>query len=191
MTLNEVGLKNYWGKDHHIHYANLYESHIDRTKILNVLELGILEGGSLLTWIEWFFKATVVGVDNNQLCSNIIDHPRCKIVIADQCDPSLISLGNFDLIIDDASHDPVKQYESLRLLWSSLNSGGWYVIEDLETSYNEEAWNDPTCVIPNLKSLIDRLTADYSRQRSDRFPRLSGLRGIHWYSNIVFLEKSK
>ena len=190
-------------KNEHPHYEGLYKRSLDKRKdeVRGVMELGVAEGKSLLTWLDWFPHAQVVGVDNRP--ARGVSPARCRILQADQCDPSLAQLGNFDLIIDDAGHDPIKQRRSLELLWPCVNPGGFYVVEDVETSYwGIASWNEDKLggcrregyehaygVIVFLKELMDGLTAAYANQRPERFKQLSGLMAIHWHPNIVFLEK--
>jgi hypothetical protein len=40
----------------------------------------------------------------------------------------------FDIIIDDGGHTVKQQRVSVETLWSSLKSGGYYIIEDLHTN---------------------------------------------------------
>lgn len=66
-----------------------------------------------------------------------------QIFRGDQSDPiflkSISDRYKYDIIIDDGSHVPSHQLVSLQHMFSALNPGGLYVIEDLETSY----WNAP------------------------------------------------
>jgi hypothetical protein len=191
-------------KGEHPHYLGLYKRYLAprEANIRKVLELGVAQGESLLAWLQWFPEAQVIGVDNRYVPKEqLID--RCRIIQADQADPELLDLGKFDLIVDDAGHDPIKQRASLGLLWTSLNKGGLYVIEDLETSYWKlaswnlvklsgctlEGWDNPDGIIAALHSLTNELTASYAKERPERFLHLGGLESIHFHPNIVFLEK--
>lgn len=42
---------------------------------------------------------------------------------------------DFDLIIDDGGHSMVQQITSLQHLWKAVKPGGFYILEDLQTSY--------------------------------------------------------
>ena len=44
-------------------------------------------------------------------------------------------LKNFDIIIDDGSHQSKHIISSFKFLFSYLNNNGIYVVEDLQTSY--------------------------------------------------------
>ncbi len=205
MTLADV-------KAPHVHYWPLYMNYLRQRSVRSIMELGVSYGRSLEIWMGWFPGASVVGVDISPTAESLaLSGDRCKIVEADQCSPSLLELGKFDLIIDDASHSPHKQDESLLLLWPSLNPGGLYVIEDLETSYWPfvggssdtqtppppgqerviEAWGSNRAIKLRLKVLADYLMARYAKQASEpMFPGLDGLEAIHFHPNIAFLEKA-
>ena len=43
--------------------------------------------------------------------------------------------GDFDIIVDDGGHTMDQQIVSLEHLWKAVKPGGYYFIEDLQTSY--------------------------------------------------------
>lgn len=182
-------------KKEHPHYAALYERYTFGWPLghRRIMELGVAQGESLLGWKYWFPNAEVIGVDHRE-CPGVSEKTGCRIVVADQTDPVLLELGNFDLIVDDAGHDWVKQRQSLVMLWPKLNSGGVYVIEDLETSfwteYDPQGWNAPDGVLAFLEDAVYELTAAYAKKMPSRFRGLEGLTAIHHHPNIVFIEKS-
>ena len=52
--------------------------------------------------------------------------------------------GRLDVVIDDGSHVGEHQWTSFRALFPAVAPGGWYVLEDLWTSY----WPDFRGMIP-------------------------------------------
>jgi hypothetical protein len=97
-----------------------------------VCELGVYQGGSLELWKSLFPDGLIVGVDNNCNCTwpegtrSIVCNQNSV-----QLPVNLISFSlEWDLIVDDASHDGRLSAASWRLLWPLLKRGGWYVIED-------------------------------------------------------------
>lgn len=94
----------------------------------DVCEIGVLDGESLKMWQHLFPKGTVTGVDYN---SNAIWPAGTIKVLADQTSPRLPELlGEYDMIVDDASHEGWKTKETFRLCWPLMRSGGFYVVED-------------------------------------------------------------
>lgn len=99
-----------------------------------VLEIGIVQGASVLAWLEIFPNATVVGLDIEPYHG---PHPeRLEIHQGDQRDElALLRAVNgrhFDLIIEDASHFLDNSLRTLFFLWPWVKKGGYYVIEELE-----------------------------------------------------------
>lgn len=110
-----------------------------RTTVRRVLEFGVRDGSSLLTWRDYFPHAAVWGVDNaplphNGFSANLPNHTRIFFMAGDATDPEvhrqLGVVAPFDLIIDDASHEIADQLATLLGMWAHLAPGGLYVIED-------------------------------------------------------------
>jgi cephalosporin hydroxylase len=94
----------------------------------DVCEVGVLDGESLKMWQHMFPKGTVTGVDYS---INAIWPEGTIKVISDQTSPQLPDLlTEYDLIVEDASHEGWKTKETFRLLWPLVRSGGFYVVED-------------------------------------------------------------
>ncbi len=110
-----------------------------------VLELGVLRGGSLRLWRDYFRKGTIVGLDRARVA---VDDPERRIQIyqGSQDDTALLTRiarehapAGFDLIIDDASHVAALTRRSFwHLFEHHLKPGGLYVIEDWGMGY----WSD-------------------------------------------------
>ena len=134
----------------HAHYLRNYEEYfrplLDRD--IRLLELGVLNGGSLLLWRDYFERGLVVGLDINPLS---VEDPTGRIRfyqgvqqdtelldrVARECAPE-----GFDVIIDDCSHVGYLARASFRHLFERhLKPGGLYVIEDWGTGY-WDSWPD-------------------------------------------------
>jgi predicted O-methyltransferase YrrM len=107
-----------------------------RDKPIKLLELGVFEGGSLLAWRDYFPNGEITGVDINP-CH--VARDRIRIYQAntnnfDDMGAVCRERGPFDIIVDDASHDPEDWYGSYQMLWTALKPGGIYAIEDLCTA---------------------------------------------------------
>lgn len=125
-----------------------------------VCEIGVLGGGSLATWQDLFPKGTICGVDTNPNST----WPAGTIrVVSSQDDPALpgilgLHAPEWDLIVDDASHDGTLTAATFRLLWPLVSPGGYYVIEDWYVGFSD--YHGP-CKSPAMlelaTSLLDRL----------------------------------
>jgi hypothetical protein len=76
--------------------------------------------------------------------------PRVRFFQADQSSPDDLAFvvaslgGRLDVVIDDGSHVGQHQRASFESLFPVVSPGGWYVIEDLSTSY----WTNYQGMIP-------------------------------------------
>jgi hypothetical protein len=94
-------------------------------------------------WHDYFTNAIIYGIDNfdDLIYKTInfkkeqIENDRLKIFIGDQSDEIFLKKNfdgiYFDIIIDDGSHRSWHQQQSFKYLFPKVNSGGYYIIEDL------------------------------------------------------------
>lgn len=128
-----------------------------------VCEIGVLNGGSLATWQELFPQGTVAGVDREP--GMHWPEGTVKIVMS-QDDPALPEVlseheAEWDLVVDDASHDGELTAATLELLWPLVSPGGFYVIEDWFVGFDD--YKGPCkspAMLPLVQSLLTRLHAD-------------------------------
>lgn len=138
-------------------YMPLYAEHFRRfgltpENVKNVLEIGTNKGSSLRMWAEFFPNAKVHGVDITRAYEDPdkLDHPNIQTHLVNQGSKSeLHAFANyalagieFDLVIDDGSHDQYDQQLSLGELFFRVRKGGLYVIEDIITG--EDWWDKDT-----------------------------------------------
>lgn len=113
-----------------------------RNKDVLVLEVGVavFGGGGLLALAEYFPKGHIVGVDNNMapLVDAVRTHPRIELIDTDAYAadlPDKLGKRQFDIVIDDASHELRHQFALLQTLRPYLKQDGFYVIEDIVTEH--------------------------------------------------------
>lgn len=143
--LNQIATYRGTDKSSEIHnYCEKYEKYLPfkRDDEINMLEIGVLNGDSLRTWKDYFFKATILGIDINPDCKQH-ESPRISVEIGSQFDGNFLfttsnKYGPFDMILDDGSHINEHVIYSFQQLWGSVKSGGVYVVEDVGTAYWED-----------------------------------------------------
>ena len=150
------------------HYENLFKN--KKWSCNKILEIGI--GGfedsntksSLHIWKYYFPFSNIYGIDiydKSQLNCN-----RIKTFKGSQSDTRFLKymideVGNFDIIIDDGSHKNHDVITSFKFLFEYLNLGGYYIIEDSQTSYwkkfggNSDLNTRATTTMNFFKSLAD------------------------------------
>jgi demethylmacrocin O-methyltransferase len=127
------------------HYHHFFRKF--KFKKINVLEIGVggyddpIRGGnSLRMWKSYFPFAKIYSLDIFE--KQKLQEKRIKIYLGSQVDERVIDkicndVGSFDLIIDDGSHINEHVIKSFEYLFPKLKKGGYYVIEDTQTSYWE------------------------------------------------------
>lgn len=178
MTLQEIGLTYKTDKATYHKFLDFYDSKFNnlRKEKIKLLEIGFLSGNSIKTWLDYFENAEIY-------CIDIIDvnfqHERFHFTKISQADNNLTRLYQddfFDIIIDDGSHMTSHQLKSLEILWSKLKNSGFYVIEDLHTSFRQE--------------YIDTKITPYQiLTKSETLPSLSGI--IKEMKNIEIFRKDE
>jgi hypothetical protein len=121
-------------------YTETYERffRVWKDEPIRIFEIGIEAGGSLLVWQEYFPRASIYAIDIRD--PSRFEKGRVKTCAADQSKRDQLQKcldkfgGQFDIIIDDGGHSMEQQQTSFGFLFPRLNPGGFYAIEDLQTS---------------------------------------------------------
>jgi len=145
-------------------YCVKYEKYLpfNRYDKLNILEIGVLDGKSLLTWKDYYYRSDILGIDINPDCKKYKED-RIFVEIGSQADDKFLNqisneYGPFDFILDDGSHLNEHVIYSFETLFQYVKSGGMYIVEDVATSYFP--WyggglNDPKSMMEYFKKLTD------------------------------------
>jgi demethylmacrocin O-methyltransferase len=180
---------------YHRHFAPL------RRSARSVLEIGVggttsrsgyetPEGGqSLRMWSRYFPQATILGVD---IHAKSVAGERIRFEQGDQADPAFLArlastYGPFDIVIDDGSHVGEHTLASFKGLWGHVRPGGFYVIEDLATSYHPDWGGGPPGTPGTAAALLKDLIDDTLLREEDPFR--PGVAELHVYAQIAFLRK--
>lgn len=165
--LDSIAKKYGTDKSSEVHnYCNKYEKYLPfkRFQDMNILEIGILDGKSLLTWRDYYYKSNIVGIDINPDCKQFENKENnISVEIGSQDDNNFLKnvvnkYGPFDMILDDGSHMNEHVIFSFEHLFNSVKSGGLYVVEDVHTSYwpwYNGGLNDPRSMMEYFKKLSD------------------------------------
>ena len=148
--LDQIGIDESTDKSRLTHnYLDKYEFFLTpfRDRKITLLELGVYYGSSLRMWKKFFPKAQIIGVDIIEEFKKYAE-PRIQIEMLDlSLIENLESLKKYQprIIIDDASHFWSHQIKAMSVLFSCLPSGGIYIIEDMETSFELPRLNYSDC----------------------------------------------
>jgi predicted O-methyltransferase YrrM len=138
-------------------YNSLFKD--KRDEDLVVAELGILYGSSLLMWRDYFQKATIYGFEYNtdliNSFKNTHNNDRINLVHLNVHEQSSIveafhsTRVQYDLIIDDSTHQFEDQLRVIENVYPFLKPGGMLIIEDVFKRFNEQDYID------RLKPILD------------------------------------
>jgi hypothetical protein len=127
-----------------------------KDKKLNILEIGIQNGSSLILWNEYFKNSMVYGIDNSNFIKDRLDaYPRIKTIIQDAYKKELtFNLPLFDIIIDDGPHTLESQIKCINNYFKKLNKNGKLFIEDIDGKHNlEELRKEASKFTSNITSI--------------------------------------
>lgn len=195
-----------WG-DHK--YTQHYQRHLQhlRDRPVTLLELGIGGysragdgGASLRMWKQFFPQGRIYGLDIHD--KSFVDEPRIKSFRGSQADPEVLGriieeIGRPDVVIDDGSHRSEHVIASFEILFPLLADDGIYVVEDTQTSYWPRYGGDPDPQADGTSlAMLKRLTDGLNHEEyllPDYQPSYTDLHivGMHWYHNLVFIEKGE
>jgi hypothetical protein len=185
MTLKDT-FDRYGSDKGKIGYGPVYEFYFEslKDKPITLLEMGIWYGASLKSWKDYFSIATIVGIDESHRVT--FDDERIFTHVGRQEDSEFLTTlatqyQGFDVVIDDCGHFWQPQQEAFRSLWPHIKSGGFYIIEDLGTSFKPEFKAGPITTVDFLLDFAKNTVADESRN--------SDIEYVHCYPNQVILRK--
>ena len=144
-------------------YENLFKN--NKNDNLNIAELGILDGASLLMWKEYFTNSHIYGFEyNDKLINNFKENFNNNRITLTNIDvsnkDSIINSFSklnilYDIIIDDTTHQFEDQIRVIENTYQYLKPGGVLIIEDIFKSYNENDY------INRLSPIIDNFQDYY------------------------------
>lgn len=98
---------------------------------LDILEVGVEKGGSLLAWKEYFPNAHVIGVDIAATREYIDSGVQFVLSDIKKYQPT----NSFDIIIEDGSHSNEDALWAVEHLTKHLKIGGTLFIEDVQEGF--------------------------------------------------------
>ena len=174
-------------------YEELFSKYIGKEIIF--VEIGVLHGGSLFMWKEYFGnKARIIGIDL---------HPKAKelekygfdIFIGSQSDINFwkdfyAKVGKIDILLDDGGHENNQQIITLNESIPNIKDGGIILTEDTHTSYFKKFGNPSKYSFINYtKYLVDVVN---SRFPSNEMKRNNEFRkrifSVIFYESMVALK---
>ena len=175
-------------------YLPVYQELLARyvNKPITIVEIGILNGGSLFMWRELLGPdARIIGIDNNPGAKALeaegfeifIGNQACTLFWAE----FFAAVGAVDVIIDDGGHTNKQQIETLEACLDNINDGGMLITEDTHTSYMSHFGNPSKFNFMNFSKhvvdLIQHRSPLVENRTRNRFR--SAVFAVNFYESIV------
>lgn len=114
-------------------YDYLFSNHKDVP--MNLLEIGVWHGGSLILWEQYFDNAKIFAIDiQDKRCDEAKKLPNTTFIIANAYDKKTAESfpdDFFDFIIEDGSHKLEDMILTIQNYYPKLKKGGYLIIEDI------------------------------------------------------------
>jgi len=162
---------------------------------ITFVEVGILAGGSLHMWRDFFGpQARIIGIDNNPDASKWKND--FEIFIGDQSSESFwadfyTKIGPVDILLDDGGHTNSQQMQTVISSLGNVKNNGLIVVEDTHCSFLKEFGN------PSRRSFIKFANANAAKlsYRNSSIGRpdhlLKNVQSITFFDSIVSISINK
>ena len=130
-------------KNSHHSYLPLYDKLLlpIKEKAKTILEIGVLRGGSIKLWYDYFKKATIYGLDIKDLVKINELKKKKRIILnlsINAYDKNFVKTNfedkdiKFDFILDDGPHTLKSMLQCITLYSKLLKDNGILIIEDIK-----------------------------------------------------------
>jgi len=174
-------------------YEKVFNKYIG--KKITFVEIGVLHGGSLFMWKEYFGNnARIIGIDLNSKAKELEKY-GFEIFIGSQSNENFWKdffnkVGPIDILLDDGGHGNAQQIITLSEVVKNTNDDGLIVVEDTHTSYLKKFGNPSKHSFINYsKHLIDIINSRFPEANIKRDNKFRNkIYSISFYESIVVLE---
>tara|TARA_A100001011_G_C14220645_1_gene804180 strand:+ start:24 stop:914 length:891 start_codon:yes stop_codon:yes gene_type:complete len=172
-----------------------------RKKKCTLVEIGVLDGGSLFMWRKWLGNdARIIGIDLNPK-AKLLEKYGFEIFVGNQADASFwkkfyAKVSKIDILIDDGGHQSFQQIMSVYSAICNLNSECLVIVEDTATSFytHMSSFHKKNSFLEFAKDSTDILTVKEREMRPQRWPKFineniltafKNVQSIQFFSGIV------
>ena len=177
-------------------YFQVYEEMFNKYvgKKITFVEVGVLQGGSLFMWREYFGKdARIIGIDLHPNAKELEKH-GFEIYIGSQSDKNFwrnfyTKVGKIDILLDDGGHVNDQQIVTLSESVNNINDDGIIMTEDVHTSYFKKFGNPSKYSYINYsKYLIDVINSRFPETEIKKNNFRKKIYSISFYESIVAIK---
>ena len=157
---------------------------------ITFVEIGILNGGSLFMWRDYFGpQARIIGIDLNPEAKKWEAH-GFEIFIGSQSDPDFWQsfreqVPSIDILLDDGGHTYTQQIVTVESLISAVVDGGLLVVEDCHTSYMPGFGDQRRSFMAYCKVWIDKINSRFGKFQAVRRQSDTRVWSVQFFESIV------
>jgi len=153
--LTEIGHRTQTDKATYHHFTEVYDDIFSGYSSPRLLEIGVAKFGSIQMYLEYFENPYIVAMDIEDKDEYLSD--KWKFVKGDQCCvedlAKCVEEEKYDIIIDDGGHTMKQQQVTLGVLLDQIKPGGYYILEDLHTSFRAD-YIESDCQFTSYEMLV-------------------------------------
>jgi cephalosporin hydroxylase len=177
----------------HSSYFHVYEELLAkyRGRTFTFIEIGVLNGGSLFMWRDYFGPAArIIGIDINPDAKKW-EKDGFEIFLGSQSDEKFwdelfSAIGDVDVVLDDGGHTNDQQIVTTEKCIPHIKDGGLLIVEDTHASYLTSFGNPSKYSFINYcKTLIDSINSRFPSVKISNNSLNRAVRSIEVYESIV------
>lgn len=129
-----------------------------RKQKLNIVEIGIHRGDSLILFRDWFLHSNITGIDDKSEMNNydvrvVNKIEGINVIWGDAYSEDVLEQfenESIDYLIEDGSHKIEHQLKCIELWFSKIKKGGTLIIEDIQNFDENESKFDELGIPYNI-----------------------------------------
>jgi hypothetical protein len=177
----------------HSSYFQVYDDMLSKYRGRDIVfvEIGVLNGGSLFMWREFFGpKARIIGIDFNPAATKWAAD-GFEIHIGNQADPEFwrdffSKVGKVDVVLDDGGHTNEQQIATTVCTIPNIRDGGLLMVEDVHASYMRQFSNPSKYSYVNYaKFVVDAINSRFPKVRASTNPLRQLVYAVSFFESIV------
>jgi len=177
----------------HLSYFDTYNELLNkyRGKSITFVEVGVLDGGSLFMWRNFFGKkARIIGIEFNPEAKKW-EKEGFEIYIGSQSDEKFWSnlfkkIGLVDIVLDDGGHTNQQQIVTAHKCIPFIKDDGLLIIEDTHTSYMTKFGNPSKYSFINWsKTIIDNINSRCKGINASNLVYKNYVHSVSFFESIV------
>lgn len=195
-TLDTIGVRHKTDQSSLFHgYLDILEPHFApfRENPVTFIEIGVASGASLKTWLDYFPRGQIIGIDHNKDVESIWLPERGATVVGDAADASTWesikrTYGQAHIIQDDGGHYSRMIIPAFHHAWRLLRPGGIYTCQDLHQIWRQEyPYGEQKTAFEFFVEKMHEMNEQGEGQCAK--PVKSDIHSIHFHKSLVIIKK--